>query len=230
MNKLSLAHKASHRSGKRKPVPFKNLTGHRFNRLVVRSFAGRDHHKQIVWWCECTCGNGVAVVGNSLKTGNSTSCGCARQDCMKGRRQYPGNTLQERTKAKRLAIFFNLSLEEHGTIFTFQKGLCAITGKPSTKLVTDHEHKTGLVRGLLDWKINRALEAFRDDPLILRKAADYLENPTAPQALGERVYGVLGSIGRKAKNRRYGPDGTKEPQSRRIRIHSVFRKGSKQTQ
>lgn len=50
---------------------------------------------------------------------------------------------------------------------------CVICGD-ATKLVVDHSHKTGKVRGLLCSHCNRGLGHFRDDPMLLEFAAQYL--------------------------------------------------------
>ena len=44
-------------------------------------------------------------------------------------------------------------------------------------LATDHDHTTGAWRGVLCQRCNNAIGLFRDNPQLLRLAADYLENP-----------------------------------------------------
>lgn len=50
---------------------------------------------------------------------------------------------------------------------------CVICGD-SGKLVVDHDHQTGKVRGMLCNHCNRGLGHFRDDPMLLEFAAQYL--------------------------------------------------------
>lgn len=50
---------------------------------------------------------------------------------------------------------------------------CVICGSEE-KLVIDHDHKTNKVRGLLCSHCNRGLGHFRDDPILLEFAAQYL--------------------------------------------------------
>lgn len=50
---------------------------------------------------------------------------------------------------------------------------CVICGSEE-KLVIDHDHKTNNVRGMLCNHCNRGLGHFRDDPLLLEFAAQYL--------------------------------------------------------
>ena len=67
-------------------------------------------------------------------------------------------------------------------MFTEGGGVCWICGKPpkpGTNLNVDHCHKTGKVRGLLDFMCNKKLigRSRVEHAYKYRKAAEYLENP-----------------------------------------------------
>lgn len=89
------------------------------------------------------------------------------------RARFPG--YQRRVK-------YGLSDERYDEMLAEQAHRCAIcrTDKSvgiSEKLHVDHDHGTGRVRGLLCNACNNGLGRFRDDPALLRAAADYLERP-----------------------------------------------------
>lgn len=54
---------------------FKDITGQKYNRLVVLGFAGRIRGGSY-WKCRCDCGAEVVVRGAQLKNGGTKSCGC----------------------------------------------------------------------------------------------------------------------------------------------------------
>jgi hypothetical protein len=55
-----------------------DLTGQKFGRLTVVSFS---HAKQRSFWnCVCECGTAKTVLGKSLKSGGSRSCGCLQKE------------------------------------------------------------------------------------------------------------------------------------------------------
>lgn len=72
-----------------------------------------------------------------------------------------------------------LSDDEYASRLAAQGGTCALCpATPKTrKLDTDHDHKTGVIRGLLCHWCNRRLGQ-RSSPEWLRAAADYLEGST----------------------------------------------------
>jgi hypothetical protein len=52
-----------------------DLKGQRFGFLVVQEFS-HIHNRQAYWKCLCDCGSETIVVGNSLRSSHTTSCGC----------------------------------------------------------------------------------------------------------------------------------------------------------
>lgn len=62
---------------------FKDLTGKRFGRLVVKCIdEGKTKPKHIYWKCECDCGNTVSVSRAELTSGTK-SCGCLQREIAK---------------------------------------------------------------------------------------------------------------------------------------------------
>lgn len=83
---------------------FIDITGKRFGRLVVVSQKGRDRAKKILWECSCDCGNTIVIVGGSLSSGNSRSCGCYHRENLSARVTKHGaikTTLYHRWKGMR---------------------------------------------------------------------------------------------------------------------------------
>lgn len=74
-----------------------DLTGQRFERLVVLGYSHFSASMGRMWKCECNCGNVTVVSGRNLRSGTSKSCGCYRKEVaskkasihnMKGTRIY----------------------------------------------------------------------------------------------------------------------------------------------
>lgn len=85
---------------------------------------------------------------------------------------------------------FGITLTEFEQLETAQGGVCAICKQPPTiqlghasrrqgravrpRLVVDHDHDTGQIRGLLCAPCNRGIGLLQDSPAIVRAALDYL--------------------------------------------------------
>ena len=98
---------------------------------------------------------------------------------------------QTETREKNLRQNHGMAVGQYEKMMAEQGGVCAICGKPETKvggvnkilmpLSVDHCHKTRQgggskgIRGLLCQACNIGLGKFDDDPDLLRKAAAYLE-------------------------------------------------------
>ena len=85
---------------------------------------------------------------------------------------------------------YGITIEDYYAMLELQQGSCAICDGGTSKnyLATDHDHTTGEVRGLLCARCNKVLRDFRDTIARFLRAADYLENPPARLALGEREW------------------------------------------
>lgn len=58
-----------------------NLTGQKFGRLTVLEDTGkRSAGGNVIWKCQCECGNIKEANGSDLKRGRVKSCGCLRKD------------------------------------------------------------------------------------------------------------------------------------------------------
>lgn len=85
-----------------------------------------------------------------------------------------------KSQEQRLKYLYGLTPEKYKALFDAQGGKCAIC-RNSGKLVVDHDHQTGYVRGLLHFDCNTAIGLFRDKPTSIRAAARYLEKSAKAQ-------------------------------------------------
>lgn len=96
------------------------------------------------------------------------------------RRQIDADTERVRSREKewrRKGI--NITEQEYQRILEQQAGVCAIClggprGRWPYRLVVDHDHISGRIRGLLCDVCNKSIGALGDDAEVLQRAADYL--------------------------------------------------------
>ena len=83
---------------------------------------------------------------------------------------------REKSRKHHLSTRYGISEIQYENMFKNQTGVCLICKLSSTKqLVVDHDHKTGVVRGLLCGKCNLGLGMFYDRKELLIAAASYLD-------------------------------------------------------
>ncbi len=73
---------------------------------------------------------------------------------------------------------YGITAEEADAMLAAQGGLCAVC-RTAPAAHVDHDHDTGRVRQLLCFNCNGGLGQFRDDPVVLRAAASYVERHRA---------------------------------------------------
>jgi hypothetical protein len=89
---------------------------------------------------------------------------------------------------------YGLTLADYERMFEAQGGVCAICreARPEERtLHVDHDHETGVIRGLLCFRCNNALGDFREEYELFRRAADYLDRDNEMAALVRERVGAL---------------------------------------
>ena len=91
------------------------------------------------------------------------------------RKRYWNNPEGERER--HLIRKYGVTLADYEAMFVAQRGCCAICQKAQERaLDVDHNHRTGVVRGLLCTNCNRMIGHANDDPERLQIAANYLSS------------------------------------------------------
>lgn len=71
-------------------MAFIDLTGRRFGRLVVMYRCENKKTKHARWVCKCDCGLEINTLGQTLRSGESSSCGCLRSELIASRQRKHG--------------------------------------------------------------------------------------------------------------------------------------------
>jgi hypothetical protein len=69
---------------------------------------------------------------------------------------------------------YGITLDVWNAMYAAQRGRCAICDRSDQRLVVDHDHHSGAVRGLLCVTCNSGLGMLQDDPDLLDTARDYI--------------------------------------------------------
>lgn len=123
----------------------------------------------------------------------------------------PQTAEERRARARdlRLRRTYGITSEDYEQLLAAQAGKCAICALPprgKLPLNVDHDHKTGLVRGLLCWSCNhRVLPSARDNAATLSSAAKYLRHPPAVKVIGRVIAPILKPKRRRRKSSRSTP-------------------------
>lgn len=114
----------------------KDLTGQKFNMLLVLRKSDKKTNKNIFWICQCDCGKIIEIQTSSVKNKNSHSCVCyKRAKCGDNHKNWDGIGELSRTfyhniknLAKRREIIFSVSIEYLWELYLLQDKKCVYTG------------------------------------------------------------------------------------------------------
>jgi hypothetical protein len=69
-----------------------DITGRRFGRLLVIEFSKVNSWHEAVWRCRCDCGVEKFVNGSALRSENTRSCGCWKNELIGARKRTHGQS------------------------------------------------------------------------------------------------------------------------------------------
>jgi hypothetical protein len=105
---------------------------------------------------------------------------CKECESKKHAEYYKRNKSKRIHRRSKLKVNYNLTEKDFDTLFEEQEGACAICKRADVKLVVDHDHTTGAVRGLLCNGCNHGLGRFGDSIPLMESAIAYLEKHLEP--------------------------------------------------
>ena len=98
---------------------------------------------------------------------------------------------KEKDWGRRILRTYGITPKQYWDLYKKQGGVCAVcqraTGK-TKRLSVDHDHQTGLVRGLLCGPCNRDVIGRVYDVETALRVVEYLRNPPSKKLLGMVVY------------------------------------------
>lgn len=113
---------------------------------------------------------------------------------------------KKEARRARLEAQFSITPDEYEELLLFQGGGCGICGRPpkeGKRLAVDHDHNSGVVRGLLCFFCNKRVLGARSAEVLVKTAA-YVSDPPGVRVLGMRI-----AAGRPPKKRRPRAAGAK---------------------
>lgn len=92
----------------RSEMKFKDITGQRFNRLIVERKTEKRRNGKIVWFCKCDCGGSIETTSDHLGK-HTNSCGCIRKEMLSKMSYRHGDGNQRNgTKTRLYQIWLNM--------------------------------------------------------------------------------------------------------------------------
>ena len=164
---------------------------------IMTDIRGIQHPSRRAWICRCSCGTELKVRADRLLSGKTKSCGCLLTDIRRSakkerailvalsskvkiaiaRQQHQHPLFSAAPKKSGADSYHGLPMGTYALLLAAQDGRCFICRElppGNMPLHLDHDHITQQVRGLLCNGCNTGLGLFRDNPMFLTRAAEYL--------------------------------------------------------
>lgn len=143
------------------------------NNLIIKSKGKRGTRS--VQRCK-NCGMLFSELNIKIRAGRGKFCS---NECYKAFRKKHKKDEKEANRMYQKKHKYGLTVEEYNHIVEDQQSRCLICGvqfSDENRIYVDHDHKTGIVRGMLCRNCNTLLGMAKDDINILKNAIEYLNN------------------------------------------------------
>jgi hypothetical protein len=135
----------------------KDLTGQKFNKLMVIKKAASNRSNRLDWLCVCECGTEKVVSSDHLTRTKDPikSCGCSRFRRGNGHAQWLGyegisgnwwynHVLRERKQRERIRVPVTITKEYAWDLYLKQDKKCALSGQPIL-IAGGHQYNTASI-------------------------------------------------------------------------------------
>lgn len=149
----------------------KDITNQRFGRLVALSVSGRDERNgDLMWRCQCDCGNIVNVDGARLRSGATRSCGCLRRETSRRSSRQNDQFIAQIGDASSLKTVDGISL---------------------ASIRMSHRNKSGMIGVSYDKETNKWLARLMvNGRYVLLKSFDTRNEACEARQMAEQMYHV----------------------------------------
>jgi hypothetical protein len=127
---------------------------------------------------KCKIEKTVEEFGKERTRGNRPRAECKPCELIRSRGRVYKKPSSQQILKHNLKKKYGISLQDYEDMFDRQEGLCVICQTPpkiGQLLCVDHDHKTGKVRQLLCQRCNSTLGRIENNPGLLQKMIDYLQ-------------------------------------------------------
>lgn len=138
-----------------------DLTNKQFGKLFVVGRFGKMSDGHAKWLCDCSCGNQTLVASNSLKRGDTRSCGCSQGPprLPSGEAAFRQYYAGAKYSAKTRGYLWDLSRE---VVRTLTKGSCFYCGEPPAQIQHGQSYTGDYVYNGID-RVDNALGYISDN-------------------------------------------------------------------
>ncbi|MBK5239799.1 endonuclease domain-containing protein [Clostridium sp.] len=133
---------------------------------------GRNKGKLTSWCKEC------------CRKSSSNRWKNEKEKCTEEHRTWVNNN-KERVAFTKAKSSYGITKEEYENL----KRVCVICGSLEN-LVIDHSHQSGRIRGMLCSSCNKGLGFFKDNPMLLDRASNYILGEAKPDIF-DKTYEVV---------------------------------------